>query len=160
MKWVKKLRGPIRYDDVCTSDQVTGCPRNGQIVDPTRGSAGFHDNEVRRIVFEDCGQVISVGRSVDKLMFASFCIKVAAHGIEFAEIKSENIVWFSLGLGLEFCDALCFSTEQDHRLESPDFIRMAPTPNPGLTWILSSARSGLCYLIRAVSTSIHAAFCV
>ncbi|MFM7976611.1 MAG: hypothetical protein ACKO8U_16190, partial [Pirellula sp.] len=34
-----------------------------------------------------------------------------------------------------FCVA---SAEQDHGSESPDFIRRAPTPNPGLTWILSN----------------------
>lgn len=30
------------------------------------------------------------------------------------------------------------TAEQDHRSESRDFIRMAPTPNPGLTRILYS----------------------
>jgi len=30
------------------------------------------------------------------------------------------------------------SATHDHGFESPDFIRKTPTPNPGLTWILSS----------------------
>ena len=39
--------------------------------------------------------------------------------------------------GWKFVTLLRATAEQDHGSESPDFIRMAPTPNPGLTWILS-----------------------
>ncbi|MCY2977536.1 MAG: hypothetical protein NTU79_02575, partial [Planctomycetota bacterium] len=46
---------------------------------------------------------------------------------------------FFLGFGVgNFVTFLRATAEQDHGSESPDFIRMAPTPNPGLTWILSS----------------------
>ena len=39
--------------------------------------------------------------------------------------------------GWKFVTVVVCAT-QDHGSESPDFIRMAPTPNPGLTWILSA----------------------
>ncbi len=38
--------------------------------------------------------------------------------------------------GWNFVTFLRAIAEQDHGSGSPDFIRMAPTPNPGLTWIL------------------------
>jgi len=41
-------------------------------------------------------------------------------------------------LGLEFVTRCVASATHDHGFESPDFIRKTPTPNPGLTWILSS----------------------
>ncbi len=87
------------------------------------------------MLLEDRGKVVSIGRGIEKGMFTSFRVIKAAHGIEFAEVKSENLhtpwVW-----GWKFvtdCDS-----SHDHGSESPDFIRMAPTPYPGLTWILSA----------------------
>ena len=49
-----------------------------------------------------------------------------------------------LGFGVGKCDILRFDRRQDHGSESPDFIRMAPTPNPGITWILSPTGSEPC----------------
>jgi hypothetical protein len=46
-----------------------------------------------------------------------------------------------LGLGLEFVTRCVASATHDHGFESPDFIRKTPTPNPGLTWILSGIRN-------------------
>ena len=74
---------------------------------PSRLSAppqtSFHDDEVRWIFFEDSGQVVPVRRGIDKLIIASYCVKIAAHGIEFAEIKSENfhsLVFLGFGVGI------------------------------------------------------------
>ena len=62
-------------------------------------------------------------------MFASFGVKKAAHGIELTEVESEDdhvcfVRWVWVGnLRLTFA-------RQHLGSESPDFIRMAPAPNP------------------------------
>ena len=77
----------------------------GEVVDPARRTASFHDNEVAFSLLEKSCKVVSFGSSVDELMFARSGIINATHGIELAEVKSENDHQFcSLGLGLEFCD--------------------------------------------------------
>ena len=58
----------------------------GKIVDPTRRATSFDDDKFGRIGFEDFREIITIGGSIDELMFASFCVKVAAHGIEFTEV--------------------------------------------------------------------------
>ena len=57
-----------------------------KIVDPTRWAASFHDEKIGRKFLEDLGEVITVGGGIDELVFSSFCVKVAAHGIELTEI--------------------------------------------------------------------------
>ncbi len=61
-----------------------------EIVDPAGRSAGFHDDEISFVLFEDGGEVITIGGRVKELVFASFCVEEAVHGIEFTEIESEN----------------------------------------------------------------------
>ena len=64
-------------------------------------------------------------------MFASFCLKIAAHGIEFTEIQSENFHSYeSMGYGGGAIVTVAVLAAQDHGFESPDFIRMTPTPIP------------------------------
>ena len=82
---------------------------------------------------------LSIGRRCEEFSLASFRVEKAAHRIELAEVKSENLhvlnvleVWGGTNV------TVVVNATQDHGSESPDFIRMAPTPNPGLTWILSS----------------------
>ena len=72
----------------------------GQIVDPAGRSAGFHDDEVDFVLLEDRIQVTPLGRRIEEGMFPSFSVKKTAHGIEFAEIKSENFHWLFLGNGV------------------------------------------------------------
>ena len=64
-------------------------------------------------------------------MFASFCVKIAAHGIELTEIQSENFHSYeSMGCGGGAIVTVAVLAAQDHGLESPDFNRMTPTPIP------------------------------
>ena len=64
-------------------------------------------------------------------MFASFCVKIAAHGIEFTEIQSENFDSYeSMGCRGGAIVTVAVLAAQDHGLESPDFTRMTPTPIP------------------------------
>ena len=54
---------------------------HGKVVDPTGRPAGFHDDEVEFVLFEDSLEVTPLGSGVVEGMFPSFCIKEAAHGI-------------------------------------------------------------------------------
>lgn len=65
-------------------------------------------------------------------MFASLDVENAAHGIELAEVESEyNHVCLVLWVwGWKWRLTVA---SQHLGSESPDFIRTAPTPNPGLT---------------------------
>ena len=62
----------------------------GEIVDPSGRSASFHDDEISLMLLEDGREVIAIGGGIEKLVFASFCVEEAAHGIEFTEIEGEN----------------------------------------------------------------------
>ena len=95
------------------------------------------------MVLEESVEVTSFGGSVQKRVLSGFGVEKAAHGIELTEIQSENshstcVLWVWGWNFVTFCVA---SAEQDHGSESSDFIRRAPTPNPGLTGILSSILS-------------------
>ncbi len=61
-----------------------------KVIDPSGGSAGFHDNEIDFVFFEDSGEVIPIGCGVEKRVFPSFGVEKAAHGIELTEVESEN----------------------------------------------------------------------
>ncbi len=63
---------------------------DGEVVDPARGTAGFHDDEIDLVVFEDSGEIVAVGCKVEENVFSGFGIEKAAHGIELAEVQSEN----------------------------------------------------------------------
>ena len=103
----------------------------GEIVDPTRWPASLHDDKIGRIGLEDFHEIITIGSGIDELMFASFCVKVAAHGIEFTEVQSENFHDYeSMGCGGGAIVTVAVLAAHNHGLESPDFIRMAPTPKP------------------------------
>lgn len=92
--------GPLPSIFVCRTDECGEVVALGQIVDPAGRSAGLHDDEVDFVLFEDRVQVIPLGRCVQECVFPSFSVKKAAHGIEFAEIKSENFHWMFLGNGV------------------------------------------------------------
>ena len=72
----------------------------GQIVDPAGRSAGFHDDEVDFVLLEDRLQVTPLGSCIQECAFPIFSVKKTAHGIEFAEIQSENFYWLFLGNGV------------------------------------------------------------
>ncbi len=80
----------------------------------------------------------AVGSRGEQFSLAGFGIEKAAHRIELAEIKSENFhvlsvlaVWGGMNV------TVVVNATGRSRVESPEFTRMAPTPNPGLTWMLS-----------------------
>ncbi len=130
--------GPTPSIFVGGADESFESETHCKIVDPSGGSTSFHDDEVDLVLvlFEDGGEVVSIGGRVKKRVFSSFGVEKAAHGIELTEVESENFhSYCPLGLGLEIETDVCAS---ELGSESPDFIRKAPTPNPGLTWILSS----------------------
>ena len=66
---------------------------NGQVIDPARGTAGFHDDQVDFVFLEDGRQVVSVGNRVEEFVFSSFGVEKAAPGLEFAEVECENFHW-------------------------------------------------------------------
>ncbi len=39
---------------------------DGQVVDPAGGPAGFHDDEIDFVVFEDGCEIVSIGCGVEK----------------------------------------------------------------------------------------------
>ena len=103
----------------------------GQIVDPARWTAGFQDDQIGGVFLKHLGEIVTIGDGIDEIMFSSFCVKVAAHGIEFTEIKSENFHSYeSMGCGGGAIVTVAALAAQDHGFESPDFIRMTPTPIP------------------------------
>ncbi len=63
----------------------------GQVANPPRGSTGFHDHEVDLLAFQHRREVIAFGRCVQEPVFPRLGVEKAAHGIEFAEIQSENV---------------------------------------------------------------------
>ncbi len=73
------------------ADECFESARFCQIVDPSRGAAGLHDDEVGFAVLEDAGEVFSRGGCGEKLRFASFGVEEAANGVEFAEVQCENL---------------------------------------------------------------------
>ncbi|MFO0944228.1 MAG: hypothetical protein U0930_26260 [Pirellulales bacterium] len=115
---------------------------DGQVIDPARRAASFHDDQIDLAFLEDSREIVPVGSRGEEFSFAGFGVEKAAHRIEFTEVKSENFhvlsglaVWGGMNV------TVVVNATQDHGSESPDFIRMAPTPNPGLTWILSPTDS-------------------
>ena len=73
------------------ADEGLQSERLSEVVDPARGAAGLHDDEVDFLAFEDGGEVSRVGCRGEEPVLASSGVKEAAHGVEFAEVKSENI---------------------------------------------------------------------
>ena len=54
---------------------------HGKIIDPAGRSAGFHDDKVEFVLFEDSLEVTPLCSSVVEGMDPSFCVEEAAHGI-------------------------------------------------------------------------------
>ena len=73
------------------ADEGFQAQRLSQIVDPARGAAGFHDNEVNFLAFEGSGEVGRIGFCREESVLSCCGVKEAAHGVEFAEVKSENL---------------------------------------------------------------------
>ncbi len=63
---------------------------HGEVVDPSGRAARFHDDEIAFVFFEERGKVVSIGWGIDELVFASFGVVKATHGIELTEVESEN----------------------------------------------------------------------
>lgn len=88
------------------------------------------------MVLEESVEVISFGRSVQKRVLSGFGVEKAAHGIELTEIQSENfhstcVLWV---WGRNFETGI---TVPASPVRVARFYSKAPTPNLGLTWILS-----------------------
>ena len=86
--------------------------------------------------FEECVKAISFCRSLEKRVLSSFGIEKATHGIELTEIESENfhstcVLWV---WGRNFETGI---TVPASPVRVARFYSKAPTPNLGLTWILS-----------------------
>ena len=91
------------------------------------------------MLLEEGSEILSFGWSVMERMFTSICIEEAAHGIELTEVESENFHRVVRWIRVERLSLTL--ARQQLGFESPDFIRMAPTPNPGLTWILYATKA-------------------
>ena len=63
------------------TDECLEAVAYGKIIDPTGRPAGFHDDEVDFVLFEDSLEVTPLGSGVVEGMNPSFCVKEAAHGI-------------------------------------------------------------------------------
>ena len=101
--------GPLPCVFVGGADECFEAETLSQVVDPTGRPASFHDDQIDfvLVLLEDGGEVVSIGSGIEERMFASFGVIKAAHGIEFAEVESENLHDYSalgLGLGLDNCD--------------------------------------------------------
>ena len=65
---------------------------DGQVVDPARGTAGFHDDQVDIVVFEVQRKIFPVGRCIEELVFPSFRIeKAAAVGLSRLPVTSGSL---------------------------------------------------------------------
>ena len=76
--------GPSPCIFVGRADEGFESEADREIIDPSGGSAGFHDNEIDFVFLEDSGEVIPIGCGVEKRVFSSFGVEKAAHGIELA----------------------------------------------------------------------------
>ena len=74
--------GPSPSIFVGRADEGFESEADREIIDPSGGSAGFHDNKIDFVLFEDSGEVIPIGCGVEKRVFPSFGVEKAAHGIE------------------------------------------------------------------------------
>jgi len=83
--------GPSPGFFVGGTDKGFQAQRLGEVVDPARGATGFHDNEVNFFAFEDGREVVWIGGGVQIPVLACGGAEEAAHGIELAEVKSENV---------------------------------------------------------------------
>ena len=88
------------------------------------------------MVLEESVEVISFGGSVQKRVLSGFGVEKAAHGIELTEIQRENfhstcVLWV---WGRNFETGI---TVPASPVRVARFYSKAPTPNLGLTWILS-----------------------
>ncbi len=61
-----------------------------QIANPTRRPARFHDDQITFRLLEERTDGQSVCGDINELVFASFGVKKAVHGIELTEVESEN----------------------------------------------------------------------
>ncbi len=59
--------------------------------DPARRTASFYHQQVKGVILEHRFQVFSIGSGIKKVIFSGIGIKKAAHCIEFAEVRCENI---------------------------------------------------------------------
>ncbi len=54
-------------------------------------ATGLHDDEVNLFAFEDGIEVCGIGRGGEKPGLTGSGVEKTAHGVEFAEVKSENL---------------------------------------------------------------------
>lgn len=104
--------GPLPGVFVGRADKRLKVVALGQIVDPAGRSTGLHDDDVDFMFSEDCLQVIPLGGSVKEGMFPSFRVKQQHMVLNLPRSRARIfMIGCSLGLGLEFCDALSFGSE-------------------------------------------------
>ena len=70
--------------------------RLSQIVDPARGSAGLHDDQVRLVVGKDRSEVLPPSGRGEEPSLAGPGVEKAAGRVEFAEVECENLHWISV----------------------------------------------------------------
>ncbi len=108
--------GPAPGFFVGTADQRGELELLAQIGDPAAGAAGFHDDQVDRVVLEHSGQVAAGGGHQLKPGFLGIGVEKAAHRVELAQIDCENNHDESPWFGGELCDT---PLQRDHRLSQP-----------------------------------------
>ena len=91
------------------------------------------------MLLEEDRKVTAFGGGRMERVFSSLRIEKAAHGIELAEVESENFhsTWVLWVWDWKFEPGI---TVPASPVRVARFYSKAPTPNPGLTWILSAAR--------------------
>ncbi len=105
---------------------------DGQVIDPARGTASFHDDQIDFLaILEDCREIASIGSRGEEFSLASFGIEKAAHRIELAEVVSAKSSCSKCprGLGWNECDSGCLRNPRS-RSESPDFYFEWLPPKP------------------------------
>lgn len=81
---------------------------DSQVMDPIRGTAGFHDHQIDFVPLEDGGEVFSISDGGEELVFTSINVKKGALGVEHAKIESENLPGLCpSALGRNECDSVC-----------------------------------------------------
>ncbi len=83
--------GPSPSFLVGGTDEGFQAKRHREVIDPARRATGLHGDEVNLFAFEDRIEVSGIGRGGEKPGLTGSGIKEAAHGVEFAELKCENL---------------------------------------------------------------------
>jgi hypothetical protein len=61
-----------------------------EVIDPVRGSTGFHEGEVDLFALEDGGEASRIGSGDEESRFVCGGIEEVVKGVELAKVKSEN----------------------------------------------------------------------